>query len=289
VIGVGRMGLPMCARLVDCGFSVTATDRRADLRQAVSEIGVRWIDSLAGVAAEVDTVITVLPGGAEVLEIVEPLLTALAQGATWIDMSSAGPTVVRQARPAAVVKGIRLLDAPVGGNPTTAREGSLVAYVGASPTDLTRQRQLLGSLTERIEHMGPCGSGYITKLLINLLWFGQAVAGAEVLALATRCGLDPEEVRAAIGRGASANRFMDVEGPVLLGGEDLTTFSISRCHDEITATLELAGDLGVPMPTAERVAEIYGETVDRFGDTDGELLAARMVAERGGAKFQGEL
>jgi 3-hydroxyisobutyrate dehydrogenase-like beta-hydroxyacid dehydrogenase len=289
VIGVGRMGLPMCTRLMDCGFSVTATDRRGDAREAVGEIGGRWTDSLAGVAAQVDTVITVLPGADEVLAIVDPLLTALADGATWIDMSSATPTVTRKARPAAAVKGIRLLDAPVGGNPRTAREGRLVAYVGASHTDLTQHRQLLASLTERIEHMGPSGSGYITKLLVNLLWFGQAVAGAEVLALAARCGLDPEEVRAAVGRGPSAHRFMDVEAPVLLRGEDLTSFSISRCHEEVTATLGLARDLGVPMPTAERVAEIYGQAVDRFGDADGELLAARMVAERAGAGFPGEL
>lgn len=281
---MGRMGLPICACLVDAGFSVTATDRQADVRTPLCAVGGRWAGSLSEVTEEVDTVITVLPGLSEVLEIVEPLVTALPADSVWIDMTSATPAVIDQARAAAAAKGIRLLDAPVGGNPQTAREGRLLAYVGASAEDLARQRELLGSLTERILHFGPSGSGYIAKLLVNLLWFGQAVAGAEVLALAGRSGLDPEMVRSAIGHGASASRFMDHEAPLLLSGEDLTSFSIARCLEEIEATLGIADELAVPMPVAERVAEIYRDTVARFGDADGELLAARMVAEGAGSR-----
>ncbi|MFZ0040154.1 MAG: NAD(P)-dependent oxidoreductase [Solirubrobacteraceae bacterium] len=285
VIGVGRMGLPMCARLVDAGFSVIATDRRADVRPQLCEVGGRWADSVSEVTQEVDTVITVLPGLSEVLEIVEPLVAALPANSAWIDMTSASPAVSDQARAAAGAKGLHLLDAPVGGNPETAREGRLLAYVGGAAEDLAQQRKLLGSLTDRILHFGPSGSGYVAKLLVNLLWFGQAVAGAEVLALADRSGLDPETVRSAIGDGASANRFMDREAPLLLRGEDLTSFSIARCLEEIEAALGIADELAVPMPVAERVAEIYRDTVARFGDADGELLAARAVAE--GAGFQG--
>jgi 3-hydroxyisobutyrate dehydrogenase len=34
---------------------------------------------------------------------------------------------------------------------------------------------------QRITHVGGHGTGYLTKLLVNLLWFGQAIATAEAL------------------------------------------------------------------------------------------------------------
>ena len=46
---------------------------------------------------------------------------------------------------------------------------------------------LLSTLADRILHVGPTGSGYVVKLLVNLLWFGQAVAVGRG-ALAGRAG-----------------------------------------------------------------------------------------------------
>lgn len=57
---------------------------------------------------------------------------------------------------------------------------------------LARHRTLLESLADPdlIAHVGGYGAGYTVKLLVNLLWLGQAAATAEALLLARRAGID---------------------------------------------------------------------------------------------------
>ncbi len=93
-IGVGRMGLPMCANLVRAGYQVTAGDARGERESAVTGCGAQWKGTAAEVAAEADVLITVLPGPGEVHDVMAGrggVLAALPAAATWIDMTSSSP------------------------------------------------------------------------------------------------------------------------------------------------------------------------------------------------------
>lgn len=287
IIGLGRMGLPMCVRLAERGFAVSATDLRGELRSTVARAGARWASSAAEVAARSETLITMLPGPGEVSAIVGEVLEALSPDSTWIDMSSATPATAAEIARTAAGTAVRILDAPVGGGPPQARDGRLLAFVGGHDDDLQAQREVLDTLAERLLHVGPAGSGYAVKLLVNLLWFGQAVASAEALTLAIRAGLDPETVRLAVQQSAAASRFMERDAPALLAGDDLTSFSLARCHEELEGVLALGLQLDVPLALAERVSDLYRQALERYGDVDGELLGARLVAERGGVNLDG--
>jgi 3-hydroxyisobutyrate dehydrogenase len=282
IIGLGRMGLPMCRRLTECGFTVTGTDRRSELRGAVVDAGARWAGSAAAVAGGCAVLITMLPGPGEVSQIAPEVTEAMSPDSTWIEMSSATPAIAAEIARAAEGRGVRILDAPVGGGPPQARTGDLLAFVGGRAEHLHAQRDVLESLAGRVLHVGPAGSGYAVKLIVNMLWFEQAVAGAEALSLAARAGLDLETVRLALQQSAAANRFMDRDAPALMAGDDLTSFPLARCHEELVGVLALGAQLGVPLALAERATELYSEALERYGDVDGELLAARLVAERAG-------
>lgn len=285
VIGVGRMGLPMCARLTDRGFAVLATDVRCGRRSAATEVGAQWADSVREVAGKSDVVITALPGPEEVAAVLDAVLAALPRGGTWIDMSTATLAEAREIGRMAGRRGVRTLDAPVGGGPALAREGRLLAFVGGSVRDLDRHRDVLDALAERVLHVGPPGSGYVVKLLVNYLWFGQALAGADAFSIAVRAGLDPETLRLAVQESAAACRFMEQGGRALLTGDDLTTFSLARCHRELADVLTLGEELDVPLALGERVTELYSQALERYGDIDGELLGARLVTERAALTF----
>ncbi len=285
VIGVGRMGLALCARLVDCGVDVSATDIRRERRAALTALGARWEDSAPQLACRCDLVLTVLPGVAEVAGMRMDLLTAMNPGATWIDLSTSTPAAARANAEAAARRGVRTLDAPMGGGPAAARDGRLVLFVGGSPDDLEAQRDVMDTLAGHVFHVGETGSGCLVKLLVNVLWFGQAVAGAEVLALAARAGLDPELVRSVASQSAGASRFMDRDAHALLAGDNLESFSLAGCVEELNAVRRLARELEVPLALADRVSDLYGEALGHYGDIDGELLAARLVTERAGVTF----
>ena len=276
VVGLGRMGLPVCGRLVARGFDVVCTDLEDQKRPAAVRAGAGWLSGAAAVAASADVVVTILPGAAEVRSVAEQLVGVMAPGSIWIDMSTASP---RPAPPA----GIRAIDAPVGGGPDAARAGRLLSFVGAAEEDLEAARPVLEALADRIVHVGPPGSGYVVKLLANALWFQHAVAVSEALTLARRAGLDADLVRQALARSAAASRFLTDDAIALLEGDDLTTFSLARCCEQLASVLALGDELAVEMQVTEAVSEVHRRALAHYGEVDGELLGARFVADRAGS------
>ena len=89
----------------------------------------------------------------------------------------------------------------------------------------------------------------------------------------------------AIMRGPAASRFLERDAPALLRGEIMDSFSIARCAEELAGVLQLAESLQVRLPVADRITDLYEQTVARYGAADGELLAAHFVAEGLGVRF----
>ncbi|MHB1834697.1 MAG: NAD(P)-dependent oxidoreductase [Solirubrobacteraceae bacterium] len=285
LIGLGRMGTAVCERLVAAGFEVLASDRVEERREDAVAIGAAWAAGTAAVAARSDVVVTVLPGPPEVESIAAELVGAMSPGALWLDLSTASPRAARTLAEQAGGRGVRIADAPLGGGPDRARQGRLLSFVGADRSDLPAVRAVLQALADRIVHVGPPGSGYAVKLLANSLWFGQAVAVTEALTLVKRSGLDLDTVRGALGISAGAGRFLADDVDALLAGDDLTTFALARCCEQLESVLELGDDLAVQLQLLETVRDIHRAALARYGDVDGELLGARFVAERSGVSF----
>jgi len=279
IVGIGRMGAALCARLVHAGFAVRATDVRHDRREVARRAGATWAADVAQVADGAGVVVTSLPGPGEVALVGDALSAHLAPESLWIEMSTVSPRVIRAGWP-------RGIDAPVGGGPQAARSGRLLAFAGGEEADVEAARPVLEAVAEQVVHVGPRGAGYAVKLLANALWFSQAAAGAEALALAGRAGLDPERVRAALAGSAAGSRFLEDDARALLAGDDRTAFSLARCCEQLAAVLELGHELAVPLDVATAVAAVHRQALSHYGDVDGELLGARFVADRAGISLR---
>ncbi|MEP7022265.1 MAG: NAD(P)-dependent oxidoreductase [Actinomycetota bacterium] len=285
-IGLGRMGLPMCANLAAAGYTVIAGDARAELRDAVLECGAIWDGKLTELAARADILITMLPGPAAVTDVMSGsgVLAALPSTATWIDMTSNSPDAARPLAAAAHARGIGVLDAPVGGGVPAARAGQLQLFVGGSSDLLDQCRPVLEVLAEpqHITHTGANGSGYLTKLLVNLLWFGHAVATAEALLLARRSGIDLDVLHQALAASAGSSAFVVSNLSSLLDGDYLASFELDRCCEELAAVTALARDLNMPSELMQQVEKTYQRALRRYGSVDGELLAIALLEEEAG-------
>jgi 3-hydroxyisobutyrate dehydrogenase-like beta-hydroxyacid dehydrogenase len=284
--GLGRMGLPMCERLARAGFAVVATDLSTDARDVIVRLGVEWAPTVAAAASSADVVVTVLPGPGALAAVTDELVGALSPGTTWIDMTTGSASVARDIAAPARSRGIHTLDAPVAGGPDAARDGRLVAFVGGTTADVKAQSALLEVLCAKVLHVGPGGAGYTVKLLVNLLWFGQAIATAEALTLGERAGIDPDLLRSAVDQSAAASGFVAHDADALLAGNDLTSFGLARCCEELQSALALGRELGVPLELAATVADVHDQALAHYGDVDGELLGARFVAERAGVSLR---
>ena len=101
LVGLGRMGLPICANLVQGRHRVLAGDRRPEAARQAAGCGARWVPEVGRLATGADILITVLPGPGEVRELMlgtGGVAAALRPGTTWIDMTSNSPNAVTEIR-----------------------------------------------------------------------------------------------------------------------------------------------------------------------------------------------
>jgi 3-hydroxyisobutyrate dehydrogenase len=229
--------------------------------------------------------VTVLPGPGEVRELMlgtGGAAAALRAGTTWIDMTSNSPAAVTEIRNVLLDRGVQVLDAPAGGGVAAARQGSLQLLVGGQAEVVARHRELLEILGSpgRVRHVGGYGAGYTAKLLINLLWFGQAVATAEALLLGRASGLDLGVLREVLADSAAGSDFMRRDLDALFAGDFMRTFALDRCCEELQAVTEPARDHHLPFQVSESVAELYRQALRRYGPADGELLGIALLEEQ---------
>lgn len=191
-LGLGQMGFPMAARLLEAGHHVTVWNRTPERAAPLRQRGAVVASSPAEAAAGVEFAITML-ATPEALEAVlfadGGLATALGPGQVMIDMSTVGPEAVRSVG-ARLPEGVSLVDAPVRGSVPEATEGRLHIFVGATDEDFARARPILESFGE-IRRTGGAGSGAAMKLVVNLTLGAAIVALGEALALGESLGLEP--------------------------------------------------------------------------------------------------
>jgi 3-hydroxyisobutyrate dehydrogenase len=281
------MGMPMCAALVRAGYQVIATDKRAEHKAEAAACGASWQPTPAQAAAVADVLITMLPGPADVQAAMlgaHGALQALAAGTTWIDMTSNSPAAARPVREQAVGQGVEVLEAPVGGGIAAAAEGRLQLFVGGEPDTIERHRALLEVLGDpgRIVHVGGHGAGYTAKLLVNLLWFGQAVATAEVLLLGQREGIGRDVLVHALACSSASSTFVRRDIEAVFDGDYLPSFGLDRICEELEAVTALAHGHEVPWELSDQVLQTYRRALTRYGPADGELLAVALLEEEAG-------
>jgi RNA polymerase sigma factor (sigma-70 family) len=165
VAGLGRMGGPVCVNLVRAGYAVQAGDREPAAAERAARCGAGWVPDMARLAAGADVLVTVLPGPAEVREVMlgaGGAAAALRPGTTWIDMTSNSPAAMTEVRDAVLGRGVRVLDAPAGGGVAAAQRGSLQLLVGGEAQVVAEHRELLEILGSpgRVVHAGGYGAGY---------------------------------------------------------------------------------------------------------------------------------
>jgi 3-hydroxyisobutyrate dehydrogenase len=183
---------------------------------------------------------------------------------------------------------VEVLEAPVGGGIQAARQGNLQLFVGGEAASLERHRPVLEVLADpgRIVHVGGHGTGYTAKLLVNLLWFGQAVATAEALLLGQSAGIAPAVLEHVLAGSAAASAFIRDDIGFVFRGDYLASFGLDRICEELEAVTALADDHQVPCELSDLVRRTYRRALARYGPVDGELLAVALLEEEAGRKLR---
>ncbi|MCL2618990.1 MAG: NAD(P)-binding domain-containing protein, partial [Defluviitaleaceae bacterium] len=207
-IGLGIMGKPMVKNLLKAGHNVLAYDIVAANVKDVADAGATGAASVADVAKACGLIITMLPNGPQVKEVVlgaGGVLEHAASGTIVFDMSSIAPGVAQEVNAACAEKGVRMLDAPVSGGEPKAVDGTLSVMVGGDEAAFNEVREVIGAMAASVVHCGDIGAGSTTKLANQIIVALNIAAVSEALMLSTKAGVSPEKVFDAIKGGLAGS------------------------------------------------------------------------------------
>ena len=120
------MGGPMCRRLVEAGYSVTAYDLNADALAGAVEVGAEAAESACHCARDTDLFLTSLPGPPQVEAVMAGAggaLDAMGPGSVWVDLTTNSRELVLGLASAAPDV-VAVVDSPVTGAVDGARRVS---------------------------------------------------------------------------------------------------------------------------------------------------------------------
>jgi 3-hydroxyisobutyrate dehydrogenase-like beta-hydroxyacid dehydrogenase len=282
VVGLGIMGAPMARNLLRAGHALVVNTRTRARAESVLAAGATWADDAASVARASEVVVTCLPDGPDVEQVVAGLLEGAHAGLVIVDMSTIAPAVARALAVRCADAGVAFLDAPVSGGDKGAIAGTLSIMVGGDAAALERARPVLAAMGKTITHMGAAGQGQMTKLVNQVVGACTLAAVAEGVSLAARAGLDPDAVVAAVGSGAASSWMLQNLAPRMQRHDFAPGFMVRLQQKDLRLALAAAGDVGAPLLITSLVHQLFAAVEARGGrDLGTQALVTALEALAG--------
>ena len=267
VVGVGRMGSNIARHLKDDGFSVTAVyDAQADLAFSLAEeLDCNASETLAGITAAADTIITVVTDDAAMRSIFEGDGDNLLQGAegrVFINCATITPQVHVDVEALAEGAGANSLEGCMASSITQAREGTLYLMCGGKKDVFDRVHPVLDSMSTDLRYVGEAGKAAQVKALVNMVMNINTAGLAEGLGLASVLGLDLEMLRQVFGQTGANSRVLETDGEDMQNRDHECYFSAEHAAKDSGIALEIAREAGLTLPLAEATKRQYDRMVE---------------------------
>jgi 3-hydroxyisobutyrate dehydrogenase len=275
LIGLGSMGTGIAQNILKAGFDLTVYNRTIARTEPLAKLGARISASPSEAARDADVVLSMVADDTASREVwlKGDALRSARAGTILIESSTLSHTWTLELARLAAQRGLAFLDAPVNGGPSMAMAGQLKTMVGGETEVLERARPVLESFTEQITHMGPNGTGAMTKLINNMMSGVQMVALAEGLHMAERAGLNLEQVVSVITNAGPASPLVKAKAPLMASrnyGEP--SFLLRHIRKDVTYALRLADELDAPLTTGSAARELY-RIAGKLGYDDADFAA----------------
>jgi 3-hydroxyisobutyrate dehydrogenase-like beta-hydroxyacid dehydrogenase len=257
-VGLGVMGSRMVNRLLDKGHTVTGFNRTRSKAQWLIDRGMKWADSPRAVAAAADVTLSMVTNSAALEEIAggaDGVISGLASGKIWIDMSTVGPEISKALAGRVREKGADLLDAPVSGSVITLEQGKLSVMVGGRAESFDRVKPILLDLGPKVTHVGDNGLALVMKIATNLNLAVQMLAFSEAVLLAEKNGIARDTAVDVLTHSAIASPMVQYRGPFVLKMPEEAWFNVNMMQKDMLLALELGRKADVPLPTTATANE----------------------------------
>lgn len=276
--GLGVMGGPMARHLVQAGHDVTGFNRSPEKARVWAEAtGGRFAATVADAADGAEMLILCVGNDDDVRQVVAEALPHLAVGAVIVDHTTTSARVAREMAGLASDQGRAFIDAPVSGGQAGAENGQLSVMAGGEPGALTRVEPVLMAYSKAVKHMGPSGSGQLTKMVNQIAIAGVVQGLAEAVHFAEVAGLDPNAAYDAISKGAAQSWQMDNRWKTMAERRFDFGFAVDWMRKDLGLVLDEARANGAHLSMTALVDQFYSEVQSMGGARwDTSSLAARL-------------
>ncbi|MHB1133746.1 MAG: NAD(P)-dependent oxidoreductase [Chloroflexota bacterium] len=283
LVGVGRMGSRMAQNLLKGGYEVTVYDIFPKGVQELVGQGAKSAGSPKEVAAQVDYVLSSLPGPIEVEAAYlgdNGVVAGAKSGATLIDLTSNDPSSAQKVAKAAAEKGLRFLDAPVSGGVTGAQNASLTIMCGGEQAVFDEALPVLQTLGKNITLCGPVGAGCVVKI-VNQLFVGVlSAAVAEGMMLGSKWGVDPVTMYNVLNTGFASSTILTRHVTnYILKGDYEPGFTIDLLSKDVWLALTLGREQHVPLDVTAATSQIL-ERAKAHGLGNKDMAATMILMEK---------
>jgi 3-hydroxyisobutyrate dehydrogenase len=283
-VGLGTMGAPMARNLLAAGHDVVVHNRTRSREEPLAELGASRAATPSEAAADADVVVTMVsdtPDVDHVLFGADGVASGAREGTIVVDMSTISADATRGFGERLAANGVRLVDAPVSGGSEGAEKGTLTIMCGGEAADVDRVRPVLEAMGAKITHVGPLGSGQLTKAVNQVIIAGYFQALAEGMVLAMSTGLDTDKVVEAISAGMCRSAVLDMRAANMIDDAYPLGFKLSLHLKDLGIALDAAHRVGAELPLAEMVRGIEQRLVDSRGDEDMSVIATEVRRKAG--------
>jgi 6-phosphogluconate dehydrogenase len=283
MVGLGRMGANMSARLVARGHRVVGHDRSSEALDRAKTDGIEPAVSIAAMIAALPApraIWLMVPAGAPVDQTIEQVLPHLAARDIIIDGGNSWYRDSVRRASALAPRSISFVDAGVSGGIWGRTEGYAL-MLGGEPEAVSRLKPIAEALAPAVDrgwgHVGPSGAGHFVKMVHNGIEYGLMQAYAEGFAIMKAkepFGIDLAQVAGIWQHGSVVRSWLlDLTARAL--SEDSSLEAVAPWVDDSGEgrwTVQEAIDLNTPAPV------ITHALIARLESRDQEGFAYRMLA-----------
>ncbi len=277
-IGLGAMGRGMATQCIKKGFKLIVNDILPEPVNHLISLGAKKANSIKDLAKQCSTIITVLPTGTEVMDVLcskEGVFENALSDTLIIELSTIDPNITDLIHLEGKKHKHRVLDAPIGRLAWHAERGESLFMVGGEQSDFEKAEPLLKAMGSTIYYCGKAGSGIRTKLVNNYLAIILCQLNAEALSLSQTFELDLETTLKVIHDTTATNGQLKINWPnKVLSGDTTPGFTINLAHKDLSLILGAANSKFLPLPLAAATRESFsGACSQGYGDQDFSAIA----------------
>jgi 3-hydroxyisobutyrate dehydrogenase-like beta-hydroxyacid dehydrogenase len=259
-IGLGEMGKWMALNIIKAGYKLAVYDIRSAPVEELVNNGAEAAKNPLDLAKKTNCIFLSLPD----TEIVEKVIFGkyglsggMSSGSILVDLSTINYKATLRIEAEMKNRGVTFIDAPVSGMEARAKDGTLTVMVGGDLKTVDSIRPIFNSLGNKIIYMGKSGNGQLTKLMNQLFYNISVAATAELLPMAVKLGLDPEELYKVVTSGTGQTFGFQFFTPLILDNNFEQGYSLGEAYKDMVSAAEISAQESIPLPVFFAALQTY--------------------------------